>query len=667
MEMPGSAPPPEAPPEPVARVRRRMPPSWWPVPARLLRRLRLRRLRRWLAVGLAGAALAVLAIGFGSRLFFAHYSDRLADSGESTLRLAVAAIGGELGRFERLPPLIADRSLVRAALADPTPEHIAQANAYLEAVNGPLGTTDIYLMRADGLTVAASNHASATPFVGQNFIFRPYFSQAMQGRQGRFFGMGTTSLRRGYYFASPVLDQGRAVGAVAIKVDVEALERAWDSTQYEVVVTDPSGLIFLSSRRDWLFGALGPLSPEMIREARETRRYANAVLHALPAGWSRDGGGHEILSLQMGGQTRRFMVLSAPMTDLGWTVRVLLDLAPVRAQAGSATLILVLLSGLLALVAAVALERRRRLRERWELQSEARHQLEEKVAERTSELAALNLALEGEVAERRAAEEKLRLAQRRLVQSGKLAALGQMSAALSHEFSQPLGAVRNFAENSLTYIDRGRIAEARENVGRIVSLADRMSEISRSLRNFARKPGERLVVTDAADAVQEALAITRWRMERGGIAVTADPPGAPVLVRAGPVRLQQVLVNLLSNAADSLEGRSDPRIAVSIRTEGDRVLLSVRDNGAGVSPALEERIFDPFFTTRGKGLGLGLSISYNIVRDFGGELRLSACPGGASGGGACFEVELAAALPGEARAEERVEATDGSAQDPARR
>ncbi|MEI4469967.1 sensor histidine kinase [Frigidibacter sp. MR17.24] len=636
-------------------------------------RPRFRRLPHWLSGAALALAVAAVAILGGSSLFVRHYTDRLAQSGEGTLRLAVAAIGGELGRFERLPPLIADRSLIRQALADPTPARLAETNAYLAAVNGPLGTTDIYLMRPDGLTIAASNHASPNPFTGQNFAFRPYFTEAMQGRTGRFFGLGTTSLRRGYYFASPVHDGGRITGAVAIKVDVEGLERAWDGADYEVTVTDPEGIVFLSSRGDWLFGAFGPLTAETLRAGRETRRYANAVLHALPVTQGQDRDGHALMTTTDGRATHRYLVLSAPMAELGWTVRVLLDLAPVRAQAASATLILMLISCLFALFVAVMLERRRRLGDRIRLQAEAQAALEGKVAERTSELAAVNAALGAEVAERRAAEEKLRLAQRRLVQSGKLAALGQMSATLSHELSQPIGAVRNFAENAGTYIDRGRIPEARENVGRIVALADRMTEIGRSLRSFARQPGEKLVATDAAEAVREALAVLRWRLDRAGIAVSEATGTGPAPVMAGPVRLQQVLVNLLSNAADSLEAAATPAPALAITLErgAGRVLIRVADNGPGVEPAMEERIFDPFFTTKGKGLGLGLSISYNIVRDFGGELRLLT-----RRAGACFEIELAAAPADGAvpagedgtreGAPEREDA-NGGAQDPARR
>jgi two-component system C4-dicarboxylate transport sensor histidine kinase DctB len=215
-----------------------------------------------------------------------------------------------------------------------------------------------------------------------------------------------------------------------------------------------------------------------------------------------------------------------------------------------------------------------------------------------------------------------------------------MSAALSHEINQPLAAARNYADSAAVLIDRGDTARARENVGQIVTLIDRMAAIARHLRSVARKPETPLKDISLSQAIDEALATVAPRLAAACATVTVAVPDDIPAVRCGPVRLQQVLVNVLSNAADAVDDRPDRRIEVAAKAGSGRVLLTVRDHGPGVAPAIADRIFDPFFTTKrvGSGLGLGLSISYNIMKDFGGDLRVANHPQG----GAVFTVDLQA-------------------------
>jgi two-component system C4-dicarboxylate transport sensor histidine kinase DctB len=296
--------------------------------------------------------------------------------------------------------------------------------------------------------------------------------------------------------------------------------------------------------------------------------------------------------------------------------------------------------GLAMMGFAVVIQRRARLRDSLRLQLAARSQLEQRVSERTYELAEVNMRLEAEVAERIVAEANLRQAQTDLVQAGKLAALGQMSAALSHEINQPLGAARTYADNALVLMDRDRLPEARHNLTRILSLIDKMSAISGHLRSFARAPHQKLRDVSVAEVIEAACEITKARLRAAKVKLVVDmAPDVPCVI-GGPVRLQQVLVNLLTNAADAVEGMEDRRVEVVVRKTAAGVRISVRDYGGGVAPGLPERIFDPFFSTKGvgKGLGLGLSISYNIIRDFGGNLHLGMVDPGAE-----FIIDLQAA------------------------
>ncbi|MCO5164341.1 MAG: sensor histidine kinase [Mesorhizobium sp.] len=586
-------------------------------------------------------AAAVLVVVAGGRIATRVYLDDAAARGQTTLRLAVSALDGHMRRFEPLPELIADHAGIKALVAEPTNDSLrTEANRYLKETNALLKSSDIYVMVPNGDTVAASNHDGPLSFVGENFSYRPYFQDAIAGRPGRFFALGTTSLKRGYYFSAPVRIDGLVRGVVVFKVDLDAIEASWRGGDHAIIVTDPEGIIFMSGRPDWLYAGLLPLTPERLARTEESRRYANARLRELPV---RNGtlDEHQLMTVLDDGATSEYLAVTAAMADAGWTVSVLTDTASAHRQAYVSVAAALLVLGLAALLAAIVAQRRARLAERMELQRTAQAELERRVAERTADLALVNSRLETEVGERRATEQQLRQTQSDLVQAGKLAALGQMSAALSHEFNQPLAAVKTYADNAVVLIERDRIAEAKDNVARISALTDRMAAISRHLRNFARKPNEKLGPVDLGGVVADTAEIVAWRLKAADATLAVDLGPAPLTVRGGAIRLQQVLVNVISNAADAVEGLDNRRIELTARKKPGRVAITVRDHGPGVAPAIAERIFDPFFTTKGvgKGLGLGLSISYNIVKDFGGSLSVS----NHAGGGAVFTIELDAA------------------------
>ena len=601
--------------------------------------------RRWIWPALAVATLAVALAFYGSSFASRAYLDQAASRGKTTLRLAVAALQGQLNRFEPLPSLIADNDDIKDLLADPgNPELRARGNAYLRQINALLQSSDIYVIGPDGETIIASNFDRPISFVGENFSYRPYFQDAIEGKRGRFFALGTTSLKRGYYFSAPVRVGSAIRGVVVFKVEVDAIEASWLGGDDEIIVTDPEGIIFMAERPEWLYSSLLPLTPDRLARTAASRRYATATLRELPITRSSFGDRLPLMTVNFESQRSEYLVLSEAMPDAGWTISVLLDTRSAHTQALITVTVALLALGLAALAGFVFLQRRARLAERLLLQRNAQAELERRVDERTHDLALVNTRLETEVTERRATEQQLRQTQADLIQAGKLAALGQMSAALSHEFNQPLAAVKTYADNAAVLIDRERAAEARDNVARISSLADRMASISRHLRNFARKPNEKLGPVDLAEVIRDTQEIVAWRLKAADATLTVDLGRAALTVKAGSVRLQQVLVNIITNAADAVEGLPDRRIELVAKRRAGKVAISVRDHGPGIAEAIAERIFDPFFSTKGvgKGLGLGLSISYNIVKDFGGDLAVLNHPEG----GALFTIELDAARSG---------------------
>nr|WP_268738299.1 sensor histidine kinase [Sinorhizobium meliloti] len=584
------------------------------------------------------AAAGLIAVQ-GTAVATRSYMQEASSQANTALRLAVAALSGHLNRYQALPALIADHDDVKELVTRPRDRRLRGAvNSYLKEINELLKSSDIYVITPDGNTIAASNYDGPTSFVGENFSYRPYFQDALKGDQSRFYALGTTSLKRGYYFGAPIRVGGEIRGVIVFKVDIETIEASWQGGEYRIFVSDPEGIIFMSGNPAWLYAGILPLTPDRLARTEGSRRYADARLRPLPAVQS-ELSGHRLLRVSEGSE-REYLALSHYMPEADWTVNVLTDSASVRTQALTTVAAVMLLLCLAALAIAIIIQRRTRLRERILMQEQAQEELERRVEERTADLARVNSQIEAEIAERRLTEQQLRQTQADLIQAGKLAGLGQMSAALSHEFNQPLAAAKTYADSAALLIERGRTAEASDNIRRISGLIDRMASISRHLRNFARKPNEKLGPVRLDEVVRDTLEIVETRLKAAGAEMDIDI-GDELAVLAGSVRLQQVLVNVISNAADAVEGLDDRKLSVRAWREGGRAALTVRDRGAGVAPAVAQRIFDPFYTTKGvgRGLGLGLSISYNIIKDFGGSLTVS----NHSEGGAVFRIELALA------------------------
>ncbi|AEG08107.1 sensor histidine kinase [Sinorhizobium meliloti] len=591
-----------------------------------------------LALLLLPAAAGLIAVQ-GTAVATRSYMQEASSQANTALRLAVAALSGHLNRYQALPALIADHDDVKELVTRPRDRRLRGAvNSYLKEINELLKSSDIYVITPDGNTIAASNYDGPTSFVGENFSYRPYFQDALKGDQSRFYALGTTSLKRGYYFGAPIRVGGEIRGVIVFKVDIETIEASWQGGEYRIFVSDPEGIIFMSGNPAWLYAGILPLTPDRLARTEGSRRYADARLRPLPAVQS-ELSGHRLLRVSEGSE-REYLALSHYMPEADWTVNVLTDTASVRTQALTTVAAVMLLLCLAALAIAIIIQRRTRLRERILMQEQAQEELERRVEERTADLARVNSQIEAEIAERRLTEQQLRQTQADLIQAGKLAGLGQMSAALSHEFNQPLAAAKTYADSAALLIERGRTAEASDNIRRISGLIDRMASISRHLRNFARKPNEKLGPVRLDEVVRDTLEIVETRLKAAGAEMDIDI-GDELAVLAGSVRLQQVLVNVISNAADAVEGLDDRKLSVRAWREGGRAALTVRDRGAGVAPAVAQRIFDPFYTTKGvgRGLGLGLSISYNIIKDFGGSLTVS----NHSEGGAVFRIELALA------------------------
>lgn len=591
----------------------------------------------------------------------------LADSSGHVLTLVAETLAGELAKHQSTPFLLSHNPrLVRIVTGTASIEETAAASEELARLAQVTDASDIYLMNTSGMTVAASNYDQPRSFVGQNFSYRPYFIEAMKGRLGRYFALGTTSGERGYYFAHPIFEGRYVVGVAVVKIQVGQLEAAWRTTDQEIMVVDEDGVVFLSSKPQWVMRTLGPLSEEARRRIAEHRRYDGRNLVALARGMGETVGkiGRIIRLEHPPGATdtgvapaetsarmtappmTEYLMQSRAMPDAGWTIHILANTRAIDGQVNAA-LALVLATFAALLLAAIAIyQRRRRITERLQLQATVNAELERRVALRTDELTRANRQLEAEVTERRRTENELRQTQSELVQASKLAALGQMSAGLSHELNQPLAAIRSYADNARRFLERERYETTGANLGLIVELTERMARIIRHLRTYARKEPTTVRPTPVLRAIEESLTLMNRCIQDAGVTVTIEAPDTELHAIAGEVRLQQVIVNLVSNALDAMTASKKKVLTITLTEEADAVTITVADTGPGIPPENLTSVFDPFFTTKevGAGLGLGLSITYGIVQQFGGTIAAQ----NNDGNGATFEVRL---LPARAQTE----------------
>ncbi len=586
---------------------------------------------------LAGLLLfAWLGYGYATRYFI----DRSVDRGNGTLNLAVAALNGSLSRYSTLPAIVADDTRVKQLLL--TPKHVKlvrRVNIHLREVSKVVEAAELYLIDPLGEVLAASDFESEGNRIGLDLSYRPYFTQAIEGQDGRYFAVGVRDGRRGYYFAHPVEIGGRVIGVVAVRVDLESVEEAWRVDGQNIAVADDHGVIFMSGREEWRYAAMRPLSLDAIADIIAGKRYPIDLVRELPiVERSLTADGQNLFKMQTGEGRIEYLVQGEAMPAAKWTVFVLFDTSQALSQAMLATFAACLVILLLLALAGFLMQRRARFNERMQMQREAREMLEKRVQERTADLNAANTQLTEEIAERVATEKELRKTQGDLIQASKLAALGQMSAALSHEFNQPLTAIKSYAENAVAYMDRSRSDEARENVSHISALTDRMAQISTHLRNFARKPDEHITDVPLDTVISDTIELMRGQLRSKGVDLITEDITEGIFVRGDPVRLQQVLVNLVGNAIDAMEESDEKTLYIASGWHGEHARVSVRDTGSGFKDDVLPQVFDPFYTTKGvgNGLGLGLSISYNIIKDFGGNLSAQNYPDG----GAVFYVDL---------------------------
>ncbi|USD55694.1 ATP-binding protein [Vibrio sp. SCSIO 43155] len=561
-------------------------------------------------------AFYFLCAFIGGHWVWSHSYQSLLDKHQSQLERFSSHIQNKLDKYAHIPHLLSkDEPLVEVLL---NPENSAQleiTNRYLESVNGVIEAADTYLIDKWGTTIAASNWRKERSFVGRNFAFRPYFKQAITGQRSQYYALGSTSGKRGYYYSYPIVYAGGVLGVVVVKMDLSKIEDNWQQPNSVFVASDPNGIVFMSSRNDWLFKSLQPLEEPTAAEVWASRQYLNTTIDSL--GFVGDMSLAHTEAKQGYPYNKGTLVVSSlPLENLKLTIRVLSPKQSVIWFTMGYLLVLTLVFTVLFLVGQLIYHRQQRHRQIERIQQEANQKLEYQVMARTAELQA-------EIAQRIETEQTLRVTQDELVQAAKLAVLGQMSASISHELNNPLAAIRSFAENGKLFLHKEKYERTEENLTRISALTDRMANISQQLRSFAKKTsGNELAQTHLLPVIASAKELMKPAFKSARVTLNTKLIEQDVEVQINTIQLEQVLVNLLTNAIEATKGQENKQVHLSIEKDikAELVWIYVDDNGTGLGEFTFSQLCEPFLTTKQNGLGLGLSISQQILAGMNGKL-----------------------------------------------
>jgi two-component system C4-dicarboxylate transport sensor histidine kinase DctB len=527
-------------------------------------------------------------------------------SADETLNVQIESLNGLLNKFRSLPPILSrQQDVINLFRADLPRDKIRDKLTQLAYFSG---ARDVALYSLDGGYYASAREVFPTSLRAskdsEQLLIAP--TESRLGRATLLFETGD----RLYGFSSLVGGVNQPVGIVVFFVDLSTIENAWALSRLPIFVTNQNDQIILSNVAEWRGKYL---KDAIVIETASPQVYFEKEL-------------------------RDAEPIVKPLTLLEWDMHVL-GLTPTLNKTKRYAVLLSFLVTITVALALILFGRRRDAAiqaERLERANALR--LERLVQRRTRDLNDSNISLQKEIDERKLAEERLIKAQEEVVRAAKLAAIGQMSATLSHEYNQPLAAIGTYAENAEKFLELQKPDRASENLGFIRQQVERMGALSRTLLGFARKPDSESHPVSLHAVIDESVLLCSPRARKSTVELQIEKPAHPLFVLGGKIRLTQVFVNLITNAIDATASRDDALVRVRVSESDNQVIVEIADNGSGIDPEIAQQIFEPFFTTKeaGVGLGIGLSIVSDLVREFGGTIAVS----DSDLGGASFRVSL---------------------------
>lgn len=551
------------------------------------------------------AALVIVAIGVvlvTNRWLTERFTETTRNRAELRLALYSGNMISELQRTSVVPLLLAGDPFLVDGLRSGS---FAATSQRLIKVQSEIGVASIMLLDRDGRVVGATNRN----LLGTTYRTQAFYVDALRSNDTVFTAAQRESGGFDFTYSRAVNVDGKAAGVIAVAVDLMKYERAWSGFQDAVLVTDSSGTVILATTPQW--------RGLPVAEALAVRDPPSAIGRAIQAtaDWAQNPPDAYV-------QGQAVMKTEARVPFRGWRMMTFTAYDSVRERVNGVLALEIMGFAILLALTFYVLSRRA-----WSRSLSFQRE--------SAELRLLNARLQREIAEREKVQKDLAVAELTLAQSSKLAALGEMSAAVSHELNQPLAAMKTYLAGARLLLQRRRPEEALSSFQRIDDLIERMGAITRQLKSYARKGGEAFEPVDMRQAVSSALSMMEPTLKSKVVKITRTMPRHPVMVMADRIRLEQVIINLLRNAIDATKGTQNPQIDLLL-SQGETVLLTVRDNGHGITDL--ENLFEPFYTTKkpGEGVGLGLAISSGIVSDLGGRLTAR----NVEGGGAVFEMQL---------------------------
>ena len=550
-------------------------------------------------------AIFMLAVGtvyITNQLLTARFTQSTLQRAQLRLALYSGNMVSELQRNSIVPRLLASDAELIGALNSNDYQRTSQR---LMSFVDEIGAAAILLLDSDGLVVAATDRNR----LGETQRNLPHFREAARASQTVFTTHKHDTDVYDFAYSRKILSNNKPLGVIVVEVDLRKFQSAWAGISDAVIVAAAGGQILLATENSWVG------LPE--QEALALRSAPSAIDRAIQAtqDWT-------VLSADAYMQGKAVMRQELRVPFRGWNMVLFTTYGGIR-QRVNAVLALEIMGFSIFLALAFYQLSRQTLTRALFFQQES------------VDLRQLNIRLQREISERKKVEKNLEVAEQTLAQSSKLAALGEMSAAVSHELNQPLAAMKTYLAGAKLLLQRKRLEEALSSFQRIDDLIGRMSAITRQLKSYARKGGEELVPVDVRMAVNGALEIMEPQLKSRQISLSKTMPSAPVMILGDQLRLEQVVVNLLRNALDAISAVPTPEIELLL-LGGETASLTVRDNGEGISDL--DDLFEPFFTTKkpGDGVGLGLAISSGIITDLGGRLVAR----NSETTGAVFEVTL---------------------------
>ena len=554
-----------------------------------------------LALGLL-MLIAVVTIAVTNHLLTDRFTETTRNRAELRLALYSGNLLSELRRNAIVPQLLArDPTLISALTSQDYSFSTQRLISFVEEI----GAASLMLLDREGRVVASTDRNR----LGANYRGEAYFVDALRANDTIFTVQQRESGGVNFSYSRRIVEQGQTLGVIAVEVDLQKFERAWAGISDAVLVTNSEGIIILATEPRWRgkteAEALAQQPPE---SAIQRAIQATADWTALPADAYLQG--------------EAVIRMEGRIPFRGWRIASFTTYTSVRERVNGVLALEIMGFAMLLALAFYMVSRKTAVRM-------ALFQRE------SAELRLLNARLQREIAEREKVQETLAVAEQTLAQSSKLAALGEMSAAVSHELNQPLAAMKTYLAGARLLLRRNRPEEALSSFQRIDDLIERMGSITRQLKSYARKSGDQLTPVNMGEALASALSMMEPQLKQRRIRINRALPDSPVLVMGDRIRIEQVMINLLRNAMDATQTVAEPEIDI-ILAAGETATLTVRDNGEGIKDL--DNLFEPFYTTKkpGEGVGLGLAISSGIVNDLGGRLTAR----NARGGGAVFEVQL---------------------------